>query len=117
MDGYGYGYPPGSTPDYSSPPMQRPASQTNAPSPHPGRSGGFAFLVTYLVLEHVCGVRALLRMPWRGLDGVACENGMHIPPQYNVTVISYWYRSQLIPLHILSSVHLAMDSSKFSPDV
>ncbi|XP_023704592.1 trithorax group protein osa isoform X9 [Cryptotermes secundus] len=36
MDGYGYGYPPGSTPDYSSPPMQRPASQTNAPSPHPG---------------------------------------------------------------------------------
>ena len=36
MDGYGYGYPPGSTPDYSSPPMQRPTSQTNAPSPHPG---------------------------------------------------------------------------------
>ncbi|XP_049844222.1 trithorax group protein osa-like isoform X5 [Schistocerca gregaria] len=36
MDGYSYGYPPGSTPDYSSPPMQRPSSQTNAPSPHPG---------------------------------------------------------------------------------
>jgi AT-rich interactive domain-containing protein 1 len=42
MDGYGYGgYPPGpgSTPDYGSPPMQqqqRPASQSNAPSPHPG---------------------------------------------------------------------------------
>nr|CAD7452330.1 unnamed protein product [Timema tahoe] len=36
MDGYGYGYPPGSTPDYNSPPMQRPATQTNAPSPHAG---------------------------------------------------------------------------------
>ncbi|XP_069695938.1 trithorax group protein osa isoform X4 [Periplaneta americana] len=36
MDGYGYGYPPGSTPDYNPQPMQRPASQTNAPSPHPG---------------------------------------------------------------------------------
>jgi hypothetical protein len=49
MDGYGYGYPPGSTPDYNSPPMQRPASQTNAPSPHPGKSVGFVFLVTYFV--------------------------------------------------------------------
>ena len=45
MDGYGYGYPPGSTPDYSSQPMQRPASQTNAPSPHPGKCGGFASVV------------------------------------------------------------------------
>lgn len=36
MDGYAYGYPPGSTPDYNTSPMQRPASQTNAPSPHPG---------------------------------------------------------------------------------
>ncbi|XP_044741667.1 trithorax group protein osa isoform X3 [Chrysoperla carnea] len=37
MDGYGgYGYPPGSQPDYNSPQMQqRPSSQTNAPSPHP----------------------------------------------------------------------------------
>ncbi|KAJ9586897.1 hypothetical protein L9F63_019515, partial [Diploptera punctata] len=41
MDGYGYGYPPGSTPDYNSPPMQRPASQTNAPSPHPGMQQGY----------------------------------------------------------------------------
>lgn len=72
MDGYGYGYPPGSTPDYSSPPMQRPASQTNAPSPHPGKSGGFEFLVTYLVLEHICGVKALLQMPWPGVNKVAC---------------------------------------------
>lgn len=39
MDGYGaYGYPPGSTSDYNSPPMQRPSSQTNAPSPHAGNS-------------------------------------------------------------------------------
>lgn len=37
MDGYsGYGYPPGSTTDYSSS-MQRPSSQTNAPSPHAGK--------------------------------------------------------------------------------
>jgi hypothetical protein len=48
MDGYGYGYPPGSTPDYSSPPMQRPASQTNAPSPHPGKSGGLVYVSCYI---------------------------------------------------------------------
>lgn len=39
MDGYGGypgGYPQGSTPDYNSPPMQRPPSQNNAQSPHPG---------------------------------------------------------------------------------
>ncbi|KAK7866048.1 hypothetical protein R5R35_008556 [Gryllus longicercus] len=35
MDGFSYGYPPGSTPDFNTP-LQRPASQTNAPSPHPG---------------------------------------------------------------------------------
>lgn len=35
MDGYsGYGYPPGSNPDYSGP-NQR-SGQTTAPSPHPG---------------------------------------------------------------------------------
>ncbi|XP_055677490.1 trithorax group protein osa isoform X4 [Lutzomyia longipalpis] len=41
MDGYsGYpsAYPQGSTPDYNSPPMQRPPSQTNAQSPHPGNA-------------------------------------------------------------------------------
>lgn len=44
MDGYpGYpggpgGYPPpGSTPDYNAPPMQRPPSQNTAQSPHPGK--------------------------------------------------------------------------------
>lgn len=38
LDGYsGYGYPPGSTPDYNNSPMQRPSSQANAPSPHAGK--------------------------------------------------------------------------------
>ncbi|XP_063239673.1 trithorax group protein osa-like isoform X3 [Bacillus rossius redtenbacheri] len=42
MDGYGYGYPAGGTPDYGSPPtMQRPAAQTNAPSPHSGMQPGY----------------------------------------------------------------------------
>jgi hypothetical protein len=68
MDGYGYGYPPGSTPDYNSAPMQRPASQTNAPSPHPGKSGGLIFFPHWfyiyisLVLEHICSVKARLWM-------------------------------------------------------
>lgn len=40
LDGYGGygGYPPGSTPDYNNSPMPRPSSQTNAPSPHAGKS-------------------------------------------------------------------------------
>lgn len=41
MDGYGGypgpgGYPPGATPDYNNPQMQRPPSQNNTQSPHPG---------------------------------------------------------------------------------
>lgn len=42
MDGYGGypgsggGYPPGANPDYNSPTMQRPPSQNNTQTPHPG---------------------------------------------------------------------------------
>lgn len=42
MDGYGGypgpggGYPPGAAPDYNNPQMQRPPSQNNTQSPHPG---------------------------------------------------------------------------------
>lgn len=39
MDGYGgypTGYPPNTGPGYNEPQMQRPPSQTNSQSPHPG---------------------------------------------------------------------------------
>lgn len=57
MDGYpGYpggpgGYPPpGSTPDYNAPPMQRPPSQNTAQSPHPGKILKNFFSFIFLVL-------------------------------------------------------------------
>lgn len=40
MDGYGgypTGYPPNSGPGYNEPQMQRPPSQSNSQSPHPGK--------------------------------------------------------------------------------
>lgn len=42
MDGYGYGYPPQGNPEYNA--SQRPSSQSNAPSPH----GGKSFFHTYI---------------------------------------------------------------------
>jgi hypothetical protein len=82
MDGYGYGYPPGSTPDYSSPPMQRPASQTNAPSPHPGKSGGFC-ISRYLfgAGTHLWCEGLTSDAMAGGQQGGLCVNGTHMPPQ------------------------------------
>lgn len=40
MDGYGgypTGYPPNTGPGYNEPQMQRPPSQNNSQSPHPGK--------------------------------------------------------------------------------
>jgi hypothetical protein len=82
MDGYGYGYPPGSTPDYSSPPIQRPASQTNAPSPHPGECGGFGSLVCPFIgcwIRFVAWTLDMDAVAKGGRSGVLCVNGTWAP--------------------------------------
>jgi hypothetical protein len=58
---------------------------------------------TFVVGRPYCGCHG-----WGWTGWLVCDNA---------TVISYWYKSQLMLLHILSSGPLAMDSSQFSSDV